>query len=312
MVEKYRLRTNFSQVGSPFATETPAPRNNVKRCSSNAFLRALIGAFWSIVSPPRYANHGTLRRALKTAVIKGGPVSESWNIRERHAPGMHMHAAELGAAVQRWKHLAGVEQSLGVEGAFEPLLLVEVALGKPARHQGSFLDADTVLAGEHAADLDAELEDLGAELLGALQFARLVGIIEDQRMQVAVAGVKHIGDAQPELLGELARALQDQRQLGARNGAVHAVVVGRNAPDRRERCLAPGPEQEPFVLRRRDADLRRAALPRNRLHALQQMVHFRGRAVELDDQQGLDIERIARVDEFLDRMDRRPVHQIGR
>jgi hypothetical protein len=54
-----------------------------------------------------------------------------------------------------------------------------------------------VLAGQHAADLDAELEDVGAERLGALQLARLVGVVEDQRMQVAVAGVEHVGDAQP-------------------------------------------------------------------------------------------------------------------
>ena len=37
-----------------------------------------------------------------------------------------MHAAELGAAVQLGEHLAGIEQALVVEGAFEALLLVEV------------------------------------------------------------------------------------------------------------------------------------------------------------------------------------------
>jgi len=34
-----------------------------------------------------------------------------------------MHAAKLGAAMQRRKHLAGIEQALGVERAFQPLLL---------------------------------------------------------------------------------------------------------------------------------------------------------------------------------------------
>ncbi len=37
---------------------------------------------------------------------------EPRNIRERHPPRMHMHAAELGAAMQRREHLAGVEQAL--------------------------------------------------------------------------------------------------------------------------------------------------------------------------------------------------------
>src|SRR5262245_33233659 len=49
---------------------------------------------------------------------------ESRNIRKRQLAGMHMHAAEFGAAVQRREHLAGVEQALRIEGAFQPLLLV--------------------------------------------------------------------------------------------------------------------------------------------------------------------------------------------
>src|SRR6187549_3276260 len=67
--------------------------------------------------------------------------SKPWNIRKRHAPGMHVQAPELGAAVQGRKHLAGIEQTLGVEGAFQPLLLVEVDLGKHRRHQVALFHA---------------------------------------------------------------------------------------------------------------------------------------------------------------------------
>ena len=84
---------------------------------------------------------------------------------------MHMHAAELGAAVQRRKHLAGIEQALVVEGAFDALLLIEIDLGKHHRHQVALFDADAVLAGEHAADFDAQPQDIGAELLGAFELA---------------------------------------------------------------------------------------------------------------------------------------------
>ncbi len=52
-----------------------------------------------------------------------------------------------------------------------------------------------MLAGEHAAHLDAEAQDVGAEGLGAFQLAGLVGIVEDERMQIAVAGVEDVGDA---------------------------------------------------------------------------------------------------------------------
>ena len=109
---------------------------------------------------------------------------------------MDMHAAQFGAAAKLREHLAGIEQALGIEGAFQPLLLVEIDLVEHLGHQVALLDADAVLAGQHAADLDAEPQDVGAERLGALQLARLVGVVEDQRMQVAVAGVEDVGDAQ--------------------------------------------------------------------------------------------------------------------
>ncbi len=58
---------------------------------------------------------------------------------------MDVHAAELGAAVQRREHLAGVEKAAGVEGALEALLLVEVGLGEHRPHQVALLDADGLL-----------------------------------------------------------------------------------------------------------------------------------------------------------------------
>jgi hypothetical protein len=40
--------------------------------------------------------------------MSGGIIKTS-KFRESHPPGMDMHAAEFGAAVQRGKHLAGIE-----------------------------------------------------------------------------------------------------------------------------------------------------------------------------------------------------------
>src|SRR5262245_45922265 len=88
--------------------------------------------------------------------------SEPRQIGMRQLPAAHHHAAELGAAMQDGKHLAGIKQSFGVECAFEPLLQVEIGLGEHFRHQVALLDADAMLAGEDAADLHAELQYVGA------------------------------------------------------------------------------------------------------------------------------------------------------
>ena len=42
---------------------------------------------------------------------------------------MHVHAAKLGAAVQRRKHLTRVQPVIGVERALDPLLLFEIGYG---------------------------------------------------------------------------------------------------------------------------------------------------------------------------------------
>ena len=52
------------------------------------------------------------------------------------------------------------------------------------------------------------------------------------------------------------------------------------------------------------------AVARDRLDAFEQMVDLGARAVELDDQQRLDVERIAGMDEVLGRVDRRAVHHL--
>src|SRR3954451_12705984 len=156
---------------------------------------------------------------------------------------MHMDAAEFGAAMQGRKHFSGIEQALRVEGAFQPLLLVEIDLREHLAHEIALLDPDAVLAGQNAAEFDAAAQNVGAKSFSALHFAGLVGVVKDQRMQIAVAGVKYIGDPQTVFRRKITDARQCFRQFAARNGAVHAEIIRRNPPDRWECRLAPGPEQ---------------------------------------------------------------------
>src|SRR5581483_456953 len=77
-------------------------------------------------------------------------MSEPRELGMRQRAAAHMHATQFGAAMQGRKHLAGVEQQLWIEGAFQALLLLEVDLGEHLGHQVSLLNADTVLAGQDA------------------------------------------------------------------------------------------------------------------------------------------------------------------
>ncbi len=68
-------------------------------------------------------------------------------------------------------------------------------------HAVNFLHTHTVFTRDGAADSDTQVENLGAEFLGPSEFIRLVGVIQNQRMQIAVTGMENIGDPQLVLFG---------------------------------------------------------------------------------------------------------------
>src|SRR5690349_10399969 len=98
-----------------------------------------------------------------------------------------------------------------------------------------------MLAGDGAAESHAELEDLDAEALGALPLAFPVGVEKNQRVEVAVAGVEDVEALESILLLHRLDGSQHRPERLARYGAVHAVVVGREAPCGGEGVLPPRP-----------------------------------------------------------------------
>src|SRR5262249_52518982 len=116
--------------------------------------------------------------------------SKPRQVREARLAAVDVDAPQLGAAVQRRGHLGRAEQWIGGGHALHPLLLRQIRLAEHRRHEIAFLDADAVFAGEHAAHFDAELQDIGAERLGAFELAGIVRIVEDERVQIAVAGME--------------------------------------------------------------------------------------------------------------------------
>jgi hypothetical protein len=119
-----------------------------------------------------------------------------------------VHRAPLGAAVQFGHGLAGVEQGVGIERGLHVVEARQFRGGELGAHLPDFLQADAVLAGDGAADLDAQFENLAAEGFGPGEFAGLVGVEQDQRMQVAVAGVEYVGDRQTVFRAQLADAFE--------------------------------------------------------------------------------------------------------
>ena len=199
---------------------------------------------------------------------------------------------------------------LGVEGAFHALLMLQVVLAEHFGHQVALFDAHPVLAGQHTAHRHAEAQDVVAEFLGPMKFALLVRIVKDQRVEIAVAGMKDIGDPQIVFLRQGLHARQHLGQFLAGDRAVHAVIVRRNATDGGEGGLAAGPEGGALLLRLRDAAGNSAIFVADRFHLGEEMIDLGLRPVELHDEKRLDVARIAGLNEVFRRVDGRPVHHL--
>ena len=84
----------------------------------------------------------------------------------------------------------------GVEDFAEFLHRGEVSCGKLFGHEIDFFDADAVFAGDAAAEFDAFFMDVIAGLDSFGDLFRIAFIVEDKRMNVAVASVKDVRDPQ--------------------------------------------------------------------------------------------------------------------
>src|SRR5690606_23236017 len=85
--------------------------------------------------------------------------SETWKIRKFFLAAVHVHGPVLGAALQRGHRLAGVEQAELVEHLLDRVEGLQLAGAELHAHLVDLFDAHAVLAGDGAADLDAQLQD---------------------------------------------------------------------------------------------------------------------------------------------------------
>src|SRR5436309_15532323 len=111
-------------------------------------------------------------------------------LRGRDLAMVHVHASEFGAAMQCGHSLARIEQAMSVERLLDAMEQRQLIRCELHAHLVDLFDANAMLAGDRTAECDRPLQNLGAERLGALELAGHVGVEQDQRMHVPVAGVE--------------------------------------------------------------------------------------------------------------------------
>src|SRR5581483_4460130 len=220
-------------------TTTSPPSRSIETCRPSAAARASSSAAWWTLSTSTSSE--TLGKARLLEWMRA------------------VRAGHLAAEARRRQQLPRVAEPDRVERAAQPLHRLEVVGAEEERHRADLVDADSVLAGQRAAGLDTGLEDRLRQLPGALRLALDARVVEDERVQVAVAGVEDVPDAQPVLALQVCDPAEHLRQLRPGDDAVLDVVVARDPPHRRERRLAALPEQSPLPVVGGDAELPGAA-----------------------------------------------------
>ena len=90
--------------------------------------------------------------------------------------------------------------------------MVEIVVGEQPVHEPLLLDADAVLARQHAAGVERGGDDLGSRCVDPLEHALLPAVVDQQRVQIAVAGVEDVHHQDVVSFGDRIDPLQHLRQ----------------------------------------------------------------------------------------------------
>src|SRR5688572_16047982 len=137
-------------------------------------------------------------------------------------------AVPLATAVHR-HDLPRVRATLGVEHLAEAAHGGERLVREDQPHVVEFVEPDAMLSGDRAAGRHAGRYDLPHRLVNPGAFVRIVRVIADVRMEVAVARVKHVAYGNALARGDLVNGREDVRQPRSRNDSVLNDKVGRHS-----------------------------------------------------------------------------------
>ena len=188
-----------SRASSSSATIVPAPHDTV---ISAGWIQSMPGRRADDCARPATGPPRVPSPVIVTGSVGARPPRRS--ARQIHAPSATALAdLQVAAPGRARQHLAGVGQPARVERRPQRGLRGEVDRREHQRHQVALLEADAVLAAEHAAGRDRDAHDLLAGGVHPLHDARLAAVVDEQRVEVAVAGVEHVEHEQVVAGGDL-------------------------------------------------------------------------------------------------------------
>ncbi len=165
--------------------------------------------------------------------------------------------ARFAAAFAERENFSGIERAFWIECVVDAAHEFEIGVGKEKRHELAFFHTDAVFTGEAAADFNAVTDDFGGCFQRALELFVVAEIIENDGMEIAVAGVEYVADVEAELGTDFLDAAESLREFRTGNYAIEHVDAGGDATEGAERVLAAFPEKIALFVVASDANFTR-------------------------------------------------------
>src|SRR5262245_3051524 len=159
-------------------------------------------------------------------------------------------------AAQAWRRedFARIAQLPRIEGRTHALHRVEILGREHLGHRVSLVGADTVFTGDRASGFNAVGEDFVGHFHGAVGLPRHTLVITNQGMEVAVARVKDVANAEPRPSFEIPNTTEHLGEPRPGYDAVLNVVVRRHAAHGSERGFPSPPNSRALLLVGSDFD----------------------------------------------------------
>src|SRR5262245_34661616 len=122
-----------------------------------------------------------------------------------------VRSGHFAAQPRRGEDLARIAEASRVERVAYALHQREIVRAEHPRHVAVLVGADAVLASQRSAGLDTVGEDFRRDFDRLVRLPWYPLVVADQRMQIAVAGVKHVADRQTRSPFEIADAREHLR-----------------------------------------------------------------------------------------------------
>src|SRR5271167_1211746 len=195
----------------------------------------------------------------------------------------------FAAEPRSWEHLRGIRELQWIEGAADALHGCKIGFTEHLGHHVLFVLPDAVFSGDGTARGQTEFENFIGERFRGFLLPLDMAIVENEWMEIAIAGMKDVGDAKTGFAAETRNLAHYLRQSRSRYHTVLDDVVRRDAAHGSEGGFASLPHQGALGFALRQPNFQSTILAAEFINVAHKRLDLHIRAIEFYEKQAATI-----------------------